>query len=199
MPDFTAVVKQGTYYFPATSRYSNMVNPIVRCDRCQKTNLKACINHGQYDLCLLCADDLTEHVSPPRIDSSDKTDPNYMTLMRQTIFNPPISHAVRMMRPIFEKDNIEGFERELTRMERAVFRHDRPVTKMRQGKFKKKCDEEDLDDMTFMEQRMFRDMPTTNMRQSMFEMPSTNMEQSMFKSFPRTNMKQNMLNPHEMD
>ena len=51
------LLDHGTYYFPAWKHYNRKTN--VFCDRCYRQNLRACIGYAQYDLCLLCVDELT--------------------------------------------------------------------------------------------------------------------------------------------
>lgn len=51
------VLDHGTYYYPAWKHYNRKTK--VFCDRCHRQNLRACIGYGQFDLCLLCVDELT--------------------------------------------------------------------------------------------------------------------------------------------
>jgi len=60
------IIQNGNYFFPAWKHYGNpQLN--VTCDRCNKTNLQACIGYGDRDLCLLCADNLTSFNIKPII------------------------------------------------------------------------------------------------------------------------------------
>jgi hypothetical protein len=47
----------GTYYYPAWKHYGRKTN--VFCDRCWRQNLRACLGYANFDLCLLCVDELT--------------------------------------------------------------------------------------------------------------------------------------------
>ena len=60
-PSYFRVVDNGTYYYPAWKHYGKLVS--VVCDRCGKSNLKACVGLGQLDLCMICIDELTRGVS----------------------------------------------------------------------------------------------------------------------------------------
>lgn len=57
---FDNVVNNGNYFFPAWKHYGNK-NLAVNCDRCNKSNLQACIGYGEIDLCLNCVDILTNN------------------------------------------------------------------------------------------------------------------------------------------
>lgn len=58
-PSYFRVAEYGTYYYPAWKHYGNS-NADVGCDRCGKRHLKACIGYSDQDLCLSCADDVTD-------------------------------------------------------------------------------------------------------------------------------------------
>lgn len=65
---FENVIKHGTYYYPAERHYYS--GCVVRCDRCDRTNLKASIGYHEIDLCLACAsqiESLLPRVNPPSI------------------------------------------------------------------------------------------------------------------------------------
>lgn len=51
------LIDNGTYYYPAWKHYNRKTK--VFCDRCYRQNLRACIGYANYDLCLLCVDELT--------------------------------------------------------------------------------------------------------------------------------------------
>lgn len=51
------VIDNGTYYYPAWKHYNRKTS--VFCDRCNRQNLRASIGYAQFDLCLLCVDELT--------------------------------------------------------------------------------------------------------------------------------------------
>jgi hypothetical protein len=51
------LLDHGTYYYPAWKHYNRKTK--VFCDRCHRQNLRASIGYAQYDLCLLCVDELT--------------------------------------------------------------------------------------------------------------------------------------------
>ena len=57
---YSRIAENGTYYFPAWKHYNRVANVI--CDRCYKNDLKACIGYGEQDLCLQCADQITNNV-----------------------------------------------------------------------------------------------------------------------------------------
>lgn len=85
---FEEILKYGTYYYPANKHYSGKGS--VGCDRCKKTKLTSCIGYEQMDLCLICADELSNpstipEESPKYInDPTDKVD--MMTLMCSSIY-----------------------------------------------------------------------------------------------------------------
>jgi hypothetical protein len=51
------LLDHGTYYYPAWKHYNRKTS--VFCDRCHRQNLRACIGYANFDLCLLCVDELT--------------------------------------------------------------------------------------------------------------------------------------------
>ncbi len=51
------LIDHGTYYYPAWKHYNRKTS--VFCDRCHRQNLRACIGYANFDLCLLCVDELT--------------------------------------------------------------------------------------------------------------------------------------------
>jgi hypothetical protein len=51
------LLDHGTYYYPAWKHYNRKTS--VFCDRCHRQNLRACIGYSNFDLCLLCVDELT--------------------------------------------------------------------------------------------------------------------------------------------
>jgi hypothetical protein len=61
MFEFQQILDYGTFYFPSWKHYNRQLN--VVCDRCRTQNLPACIGHGQQDLCLVCANELTRNVT----------------------------------------------------------------------------------------------------------------------------------------
>jgi len=50
-------IDNGTYYYPAWKHYGRKTS--VFCDRCNRQNLRACIGYNNFDLCLLCVDEIT--------------------------------------------------------------------------------------------------------------------------------------------
>jgi len=58
---FESIVRNGTFFFPATRHYQNGSN--VVCDRCARTNLPASIGYGDQDLCLACADRVSNQMN----------------------------------------------------------------------------------------------------------------------------------------
>ncbi len=53
------ICKNGKYYYPASKHYGNE-DANVACDKCYKNNLNVSIGYENYDLCLLCVDDITK-------------------------------------------------------------------------------------------------------------------------------------------
>jgi hypothetical protein len=51
------LLDHGTYYYPAWKHYNRKTS--VFCDRCHRQNLRASIGYADFDLCLLCVDELT--------------------------------------------------------------------------------------------------------------------------------------------
>ena len=95
------IVKNGTYYFPASKHYNNQSTNVV-CDRCRKTNLDTCIGLDNYDLCLSCVQDVSSlcnptTISPPPVFREPilamMMQEQYRTRMLQAQFrpNPPPS------------------------------------------------------------------------------------------------------------
>lgn len=62
-PNYNELLIHGTFYFPAKTHYSS--NPIatVTCDMCHQTQLRACIGYRDWDVCLTCANTLTELIN----------------------------------------------------------------------------------------------------------------------------------------
>jgi hypothetical protein len=56
-PAYYKVLEQGTYYYPAWKHYEKITT--VVCDRCEKSNLRACVGLGSQDLCMMCIEELT--------------------------------------------------------------------------------------------------------------------------------------------
>ncbi len=71
------ICKNGTYYFPASKHYGNPDANVV-CDKCYKNKLNVSIGYGNYDLCLLCVDEITNPIKLDKI--------NYKTYMMQSQF-----------------------------------------------------------------------------------------------------------------
>jgi hypothetical protein len=59
--DFENIVKLGVYYYPANKHYAGNQISVV-CDRCNKSNLVSCIGYKDKDLCLSCADMITQMI-----------------------------------------------------------------------------------------------------------------------------------------
>ena len=55
------IFNNGIYYNPAHMHYSNDENVCVTCDMCSTNNLKVAIGWKTYDLCLLCANELSNN------------------------------------------------------------------------------------------------------------------------------------------
>lgn len=100
------IAKKGMYFCPAYKHYGQMTN--VVCDRCNKTNLKACIGYNDKDLCLKCADSLTNML----INDSDNykqvsivRDFPVLTKMEQHKFVP--LHTTMMMQNMMTKSSVK--------------------------------------------------------------------------------------------
>ncbi len=55
---YLKILDYGTFYYPAWKHYGHSTTEVV-CDRCLKHNLSACIGYNDQDLCLKCADELS--------------------------------------------------------------------------------------------------------------------------------------------
>jgi len=53
-------VAHGKFYYPAWKHYGRASAAVV-CDSCQRPNLAACIGYDNCDVCLRCADNLTQN------------------------------------------------------------------------------------------------------------------------------------------
>jgi hypothetical protein len=76
MNQFDNIIKHGTYYYPAERHY--YAGCVVRCDRCNRTNLRASIGYQEMDLCLACAsqiESLILRVNPPSVRFPDVSPP----------------------------------------------------------------------------------------------------------------------------
>ena len=76
------ICKYGTYYNPASKHYTEGAN--VVCDKCYKNNLSICIGWNNYDMCLLCVNDVNESIRGPvkvRLDREE-----IKTYMMQRLF-----------------------------------------------------------------------------------------------------------------
>lgn len=99
------ILKNGTYYFPATKHYNNNSTSVI-CDRCRKSNLNACIGLDSYDMCLSCIQDISSLYSPTtRIPPSVFHGP-IMTMMLQKQFNPRDDVKTYMMQEQFNPGSV---------------------------------------------------------------------------------------------
>lgn len=57
---FVKICKNGRYYYPSFKHYTHLGHVTVQCDRCNRENIHSCIGFEGYDLCLRCADDITD-------------------------------------------------------------------------------------------------------------------------------------------
>ncbi|AYV75182.1 MAG: hypothetical protein Terrestrivirus1_56 [Terrestrivirus sp.] len=155
---FSEVVENGQFFFPAYSHYGTKTN--VVCDRCKKTNLVSCIGYDTLDLCLPCAGTVTEMLSKnivnpisipiPPIGSLTKMEQNsfkpvILTEMQQNMFKSKSNPLTRMQQSIFDTDNNNDDESNLTFMMQSMFNpnerggnnvvRDRERTYMAQGMF----------------------------------------------------------------
>ena len=100
------IAKNGMYFCPAYKHYGQMTN--VVCDRCNKTNLKACIGYDNKDLCLKCADALTNMITETNIYtpiSVVRDMPSYRTRMMQNMItnrNDNDLIKTKMMQDLFK-------------------------------------------------------------------------------------------------
>ena len=65
--DYENICNFGQFFYPASKHYQLMGrtgNIIVNCDRCQNHNISACIGYGELDLCLKCANIITNDEKP---------------------------------------------------------------------------------------------------------------------------------------
>ena len=58
-----AILDNGQFYFPASKHYTSSSTNVC-CDRCNKSNLAACIGYQKSDLCLVCANELINNRLP---------------------------------------------------------------------------------------------------------------------------------------
>lgn len=77
------VLKKGMYFYPAYNHYGKQMN--VKCDRCNKEDLSACIGYKDKDLCMKCVDDLTELESGKHLS-------NPPVVFNQVSLNPPVTN-----------------------------------------------------------------------------------------------------------
>ena len=71
---FRQIVHNGQYYFPASNHYQRATT--VNCDRCQRSQIPACIGWREYDLCLGCAQIIVER-SMMRVQVSPQVSPRF--------------------------------------------------------------------------------------------------------------------------
>jgi len=69
---FRQIVHNGQYYFPASNHYQRATT--VNCDRCQRSQIPACIGWREFDLCLGCAQIIVER-SLMRVQVSPQINP----------------------------------------------------------------------------------------------------------------------------
>lgn len=87
------VLRNGTYYFPATKHYNNNATSVI-CDRCHKSGLDVCIGLDSYDLCLPCIQEISRIYNPSTVNPPPVFHGSYephgpiMTMMVQEQFNP---------------------------------------------------------------------------------------------------------------
>ena len=86
------VLEYGSFYYPASKRYGN--DDSVECDRCGRVNIESCVGYGNYDLCMICVDNLLNKVSvpaatPPKPDS--RIDEEIINLMEWMNHQPKTS------------------------------------------------------------------------------------------------------------
>ena len=65
---YMIVLEHGSFYYPASKRYGN--DDDVACDRCGRVNIESCVGYGNYDLCMICVDNLLNKVSVPPVPSA---------------------------------------------------------------------------------------------------------------------------------
>ena len=88
--DYENICNFGQFFYPASKHYQLMGrtgNIIVNCDRCQNHNISACIGYGELDLCLKCANIITNDEKPSPLPTKPIIyKPQVMTKMNQTQF-----------------------------------------------------------------------------------------------------------------
>ena len=77
---YTDIVKNGTFYYPATNHYADE-HDIVICDRCA-CEAGACIGYEKRDLCLPCANIVCKEDTDTDMD----TDSEELSFMMQDMF-----------------------------------------------------------------------------------------------------------------
>ena len=133
--DVKSMIEFGVYYNPSGRHYGrNDTN--VRCDRCKKNGLDACMGYSALDLCIPCFG-ITYNIYT-----------NKKKEARQHLFEgEPVIHT------LMEQSQFRGITR--TNMEQGQFRN-APVTKMMQ-----KSLNTNSEPLTFMMKSMY-DVPTNN-------------------------------------
>ncbi|ARF08932.1 hypothetical protein Catovirus_1_982 [Catovirus CTV1] len=127
MKNFEDIIKKGKYYYPANSHYMNDTKVI--CDRCFKNDITSSIGYDQLDLCLQCAEIVSNQMKNRELfvqSTKQKQKLETLTFMERSLFNPEVSH-----RPLMTGGQVLT----KTNMEQAMFK---PKTYMEQGMFRPK-------------------------------------------------------------
>jgi len=112
--EFNNIIKHGTYYFPAERHY--YAGCVVRCDRCNRTNLKSSIGYHEMDLCLACAsqvESLMARVNPPTIIHTPTPITDPYPSISGPVRVPISSSATRPTARLVSNNNAHFFSREV--------------------------------------------------------------------------------------
>jgi hypothetical protein len=117
MYNFEEIVLKGKFYFPANLHYINNVS--VKCDRCQKTDITSCIGYNKMDLCLKCADIVSDNIRSQNTTNLNNEiyESEYKTFMEQSIYSSYSDNStnyndiqLRMRQNIFNSDIDNGIK-----------------------------------------------------------------------------------------
>ncbi len=103
---YELILTRGTFYFPAWKHYGNP-ETVVKCDRCERTELLTCVGYDRMDLCMNCVEIVARWLQrtggvesvPRRMGPGHEPESHpVVTLMLQPMFRPP---QTRMMQSMF--------------------------------------------------------------------------------------------------
>lgn len=94
-----AILERGQFYCPAGKHYGNP-DAAVTCDRCQRTNIPACVGFERFDYCLSCIEAIVQ--TCPTWSSSSSSSLGYT---KPSIRLPPSLHppVTRMMHDMYTR------------------------------------------------------------------------------------------------